>query len=220
MFIEDLRDVLLLLLGWLLGLLAPIIVSYFQEKRQVASLESALLNELRELQYRLVLLVYRIESKYDEINHEFFQRAQSILTEYKGINTVKSLLDTIGPLLKLTKDEMAIYSQMTKNSNLPNSGLGLKKHSLSLLESNIALLTKLDPILRGRLLEIKTRIGYVNETVDEANYYFHLSFQNGISTDNYKIANTNMIGSYKMYATQARRVVEIIKEIMVRKSEP
>ena len=124
MFIEDLRDVLLLLLGWLLGLLAPIIVSYFQEKRQVASLESALLNELRELQYRLVLLVYRIESKYDEINHEFFQRAQSILTEYKGINTVKSLLDTIGPLLKLTKDEMAIYSQMTKNSNLPNSGLG------------------------------------------------------------------------------------------------
>src|SRR3989344_6138810 len=212
--IEELRDVLLLLLGWLLGLFAPLIVSHFQEKRQVNALKTALSTELRELQYRLVLLVYRVEAKYGEVNHEFFKWAQDIFTEYKGINSVKTLVDTLGPLLNLTKEEMATYSQATKQHEKPNSGLSLKKHSVSFLEANVVLLPKLDPVLKAQLLEIKTRIGYMNETTDESLYYFRLSFQTGLSTNNYTIANTNMIGAYKMYAIQAREVVEIVKKIL------
>jgi len=212
--IEELRDVLLLLLGWLLGLFAPLIVSHFQEKRQVNALKTALSTELRELQYRLVLLVYRVEAKYGEVNHEFFKWAQDIFTEYKGINSVKTLVDTLGPLLNLTKEEMATYSQATKQHEKPNSGLSLKKHSVSFLEANVVLLPKLDPVLQAQLLEIKTRIGYMNETTDESLYYFRLSFQTGLSTNNYTIANTNMIGAYKMYAIQAREVVEIVKKIL------
>jgi len=64
--------------------------------------------------------------------------------------------------------------------------------------------------LRSQLLEIKTRVGLLNEGVDEARYYFNLSFQNGINPENYEIANGNMIQAYKQYASQAPIVVDLV----------
>lgn len=210
------NDILLLVLGWLLGLLAPAIVAMIRDKRVAGVVKIALLTELHELQYRLVLMVYRVDSKYGELNQEFFRWAQSILIEYRGVNSSDTLLKTIGPILKLTEDEMAGLTEYAKQQSKPNAGLALKKYSLSLLDSNLPSLSKFDAILRGQLLEIKTHIGFMNETVEESRYYFRLSFQNGISPENYSIANANMIDSYKTYASQARVVIKIIGEILAK----
>lgn len=217
MIINELKDVLFIILGWLFGLLSPGIVSAMRDKREAKIIKAALLTELRELQYRLVLMVYRIESKYGELNREFFRWAQSILVGYGGINSADSLLKTIGPLLKLTNDEMASLTQYARQKSQLNTGLSLKKYSLSLLEANLTSLARFDTILQGRLLEIKIHIGFMNETVDESRYYFRLSFQNGISIENHRIANINMIDSYETYATQAKIVVEIIRKILAKK---
>lgn len=211
------NDVLLILLGWLLGLLAPAIVDAIKNRRETKTIKTALFTELQELQYRLVLMVYRIQSKYDNLNKNFFQWAQNILSEYKGINSSNSLVETIGPILKLTDEEMKVYSQVAKEGDLPNSGLELKKFSFSLLDSSLLLLSKLNPILQGHLLETKTHIGFMNEIVDDSRYYFRLSFQNDISTANYNIAKNNMINSYKMYASQARVVIDLISKILPKK---
>lgn len=213
----DLNDYLVLVLGWLLGILSPAIVVTIRDKREAKTIKAALISELHELHYRLLLNVYLIESKYSILDHKFFKWAQSVLTQYKGINTAESLLNTIGPLLNFTKDEMAIYNQMAKQQRQPNSGTSLKKHSLPFLETSINALAKFDSIFRGQLLEIKTRIGFLNEITDEARYYYQLSFQNGISPENYNIANTNMINSYKFYASRARDIIKIIGEILDKK---
>lgn len=140
--------------------------------------------------------------------------ARTIFSDYKGINSIETLINTLGPLLKLTPEEINTYSQVAKQNEVAKSALALKKHSLYFLEANVALISKFTPLLQAQLLEVKTRIGYMNQTVDEANYYFRLSFQNEISSTNYEIANSNMIGSYKMYATQS--VVRIIKDVISR----
>jgi len=89
-----------------------------------------------------------------------------------------------------------------------------KKHSLALLDANIAYLQKFNPVLRARFIEIKTHLGYMNEVIDDARYYFRLSFQKDISNENYKIADTNMVDSYKVYAEQARLVIDVIGKIL------
>jgi hypothetical protein len=213
--IDGLKDVLLLILGWLLGLLAPAIVAIIRDKREARVIKSAVLTELHELQYRLVLVIYRVESKHGKLNQEFFKWAQSILTDYKGINSRDSLLKTIGPILKLTNDEISTLTQ-DRNHQVAN-GLSLKKLSLSLLDSSLASLSKFDPVLQGQLLEVKTHIGFMNEIVDDSRYYFRLSFQEGISPQNYEIANANMINSYKDYVVQGRAVIDIIGKILFKK---
>lgn len=213
----SLNDILLILLGWLLGLLAPAIVDTIKDKREAKTTKVALFTELQELQYRLVLMVYRIESKYGNLNKEFFQWAQDILVEYKGVNSSDSLMKTIGPLLKLTNEEMTVFSQLAKERSNPNTGLELKKFSLSLLDSNLQLLSKFNPILRGYLLEVKTHIGFINEIVDDSRYYFRLSFQNNISAGNYETAKNNMINSYMTYSSQAKVAIDFISKILVKK---
>ena len=204
------------MLGWLLGLLSPAIVGFIKDRREAKIIKIALFTELREFQYRLLLLVFRIESKYGQLNPEFFKLAQSVLSGYSGINSSDTLLERIGPLLKLTSEEMATLLQYAKQQK-PNSGLSLKKQFLPLLESNIAHLAKFDKILQSQLLEIRTKIGFINEAVDEAHYYFRLSFQNDISEKNYDIANNNMIETYKVCASQAREIIRIINEILNKK---
>ncbi|MEK7525435.1 MAG: hypothetical protein AAB561_00210 [Patescibacteria group bacterium] len=217
MIINELKDVLILILGWLLGLLGPVIVDAIKDKREAKAMKAALFSELHELQYRLMLSAYQIESRYGELNHEFFLWAQGILVGYKGVNSSESLLKIIGPLLKLTDEQMKTYAQQTKQQNQPISGLSLKKYSLSLLESYLSSLAKFDSKLRGHLLELKVHIAFINEVVDDARYYFRLSFQNNISPTNYDIANNNMIDSYKAYKSQARVAVEIIGKILSKK---
>ncbi len=208
------REITFITLGWLFGLLSPAITNEIKNRREANALKTALLTELHELQYRLVLMVFRIESKYGQLNHDFFKWAQGVLIDYKGVNSSEVLLNTIGPLLKLTGEEMKTYVEYAKQGDQLKSALSIKKYSLPLLESSFASLSQLNPILRGRLLEIKNHIGFMNEIVDDARYYFKLSFQNGISQDNYAIANANMIDSYKTYSSQARVVVSIVTKII------
>ncbi|TSC83339.1 MAG: hypothetical protein G01um101419_22 [Parcubacteria group bacterium Gr01-1014_19] len=214
MIIDGLKDVLLLILGWLLGLLAPGIVALIRDKREGNIIKKALVSELHEFRYRLMLNVYQIESKYGRLDHDFFEWAQAILVDYEGINSEESLLNTIGPLLKLTKDEMKQFAQVAQQQRKPNSGLSLKRHHLVLLDTNIGALAKLDPIFRGRLLEIKIRVGFLNEIIEDSRYYYRLSFQNSISAENYKIADANMVESYIFYASRAKDVIGIIGKVL------
>ena len=211
------NDVLLIIFGWLLGLLSPAIIAIIRDKREAKIIKAALISELQEFRYRLMLNVYLIESKYGTLDHAFFEWAQFILIEYEGVNSSESLLKTIGPLLKMSKDEMAKFTEMAKQQRKPNSGISLRKNSLYLLETNMGVLAKFDSISRGRLLEIKTRVEFLNEIIEDSRYYYQLSFQNGISSGNYDIANSNMIDSYKFYASRARDVIKIIGEILHKK---
>ena len=209
--------VLLIILGWLLGLFSPAIVDFIRDRREAKVIKTAIMSELDEFRYRLLLSVYLIEAKHGSLDHKFFEWAQSILVQYKGINSGESLLEAIGPLLKLTKDEMDSYAQITKERRKPNSGMSLKKNSLFLLETNVGALTKFDSIFRGQLLEIKTQVGFLNEIIDESRYYYKLSFQSDISSKNYEIAESEMNGSYKLYASRARDIIVLIGKILDKK---
>lgn len=206
-------EILLLILGWLFGLLSPAIVDAIRDRRDRKVVKGVLLSELHELRYRLMMHVYQVESKYGNLNHEFFEWAQSVLTEYKGINSSESLLNTIGPLLKLSSEEMATYSQMARAHRQSHGGLSLRKHSLAMMDANIKSIGSFDPVFRGRILEIKTRLEFLNEIIDDARYYFQLSFQNGITPENYQIANANLIQTYKFYAARAKDIIGIIGKV-------
>lgn len=99
---------------------------------------------------------------------------------------------------------MAIYAEVAKQPRKPNSSTALKKSSLSLLDTNIAAIAKFDSIFRGHLLEIKARLSFLNEIIDDIRYYDKLSFQTGISPENHAIANTNLNFTLNRNSAQKR----------------
>lgn len=208
------QDILLIVFGWLLGLLAPAIVNSIKDRRESGVIKSALRSEIGELRYRLLLDVYKIESKHIGLDRKFFEWAQPIVMSYKGVNPSEELLNNIDQLLKLDQEQMSQYSQLIMSKRRADSRILLRKRYVPLLESNMTMLAKLDPVSMGKLLEIKARIGSLNEMRDDSRYYYNLSFESGLSQNNYKIADLNMIDTLKFYASQAREVIKIMGEFL------
>jgi hypothetical protein len=62
---------LLLIFGWLLGLLSPAIVDEIRRRRETAAVRAALKSELHELRYRLGLAVYFLRMRFGEVDRDF-----------------------------------------------------------------------------------------------------------------------------------------------------
>lgn len=210
---NELGDYIILILGWLFGILSPVLVSKIRDERESVEFKSAIMSELEEIKYRLILARWQIESKYGHPNHDFYNWAQSVLSNYKGINSGESLLKATAKLLKLSKNELDQYTEVSKALKSSNSGLTLKKHALSIINSNIGMLSKFEPLFRGQVLEIKTRLEFMNEMIDDARFFYKLSFQNQISTNNYEIADKNMKNTYKLYSERAKDIVDLIDKM-------
>ena len=152
---ESLEKGLLILFGWLLGLLAPAIVDSIRKRREAKEVKIAVLPELHELQYRLAMVIYLIERRYGQINREFIEWIQPIMQGYRGVDSSVDSSKHIEFLLSLSEDQLAELAQITQT---PGRGLSLKKYSLPFLDSKLASLTWFDETLRSQLLEIKYRI--------------------------------------------------------------
>ncbi|PIR69675.1 MAG: hypothetical protein COU47_01110 [Candidatus Niyogibacteria bacterium CG10_big_fil_rev_8_21_14_0_10_46_36] len=208
-------EIVILILGWALGLLSVVLSDFYRDWRENKIARPALLEELHELRQRLVHHVFLIQHKHGTVDHKFIKWAHSALTQYKGanINSTESLINNLTTLLNLSKEEVDAIAQATKQQKDPRRQTGLRKHSLPMLETNMETVRKFNPILRGKILEIKTRVDFLNELIDETRYYFKLSFESGITPENYQIANQNLIETSMFYAARAKNIVDLIGEI-------
>ena len=207
----EFEKVLLLILGWLFGLLSPAIVDSIRKRREAKEVKIAIWMELQESQYRLAQTVYFIEMRYGQPNRELVKWIQLTMKEYRGLNSPEDLLNLIESQTSCTDEEFADIAQAMRAT--PSRGISLTKHSMPLLDSKIASLAWLNATLRNQLLEIKTRIGFINEETDNARYFSNLTFQPNIDPENYQTAQENLIKCYKKYALQARIIVDLIMKI-------
>ncbi len=76
--------ILFLFMGWLLGLLSPVIVDSIKRKREIREVRLGIMTELRELQYRLTGVVFLISKHFGNIDRALLQWAHDIVVEYEG----------------------------------------------------------------------------------------------------------------------------------------
>jgi len=211
MSFDTAEKVLFVFLGWLLGLMGPIIVDSIRKRRDIREIRAALNTEVHELQYRLAGVAYFVEMRYGEVNRKFLEWLKPILANYKGLNPTSDILKSIETQLTLSDDQIHALAQHSKAA--PEGGLTLKKYQLPLLDSSISSLASLSTDLQNHLLELKTHLGLLNEEVDQARYYFDLTFQSSITNENRARVNENLISCYMKYGSRARQIADLISNI-------
>lgn len=205
---ENTEKIIFLFLGWLLGLLSPIIADAIRKRREAVEVSIALQTELHELRYRLACSAYFIEIRFGEVNRQFLEWLQPVFRNYKGINPSENLLKLVEMSLTYTDQQIAALAEHSKTP--PDGALSLKKYSSPLLDSKISSLSWFSERLRNQLLELKTHQALLNEEVEQARYFSGLTFQSSISDENYKRAVENVINGYKQYSSRARLIVDLI----------
>lgn len=134
----------------------------------------------------------------------------SLVKNYKGINPSENILRNVESLLNLSEPQLEIAVERFKDTVIGN--LSLKKCAVPLLESKFALMSAFDQPFQNRLLEIRTHLGMLNEEVDQARFYFQLTFTD-MPSINHGIARENLSKRYQEYSFRAKVIIDHIGQI-------
>ena len=67
------NNILFLIMGWLLGLLSPVILDWIKNRKKKKELRESFFNDLNDIRGRLIGLVYLTTSKFGNFNRELLE---------------------------------------------------------------------------------------------------------------------------------------------------
>ncbi len=207
---DTIEKLLLLILGWLLGMLGPVVTEAIKRRRENSLVKLALAAELREVSYKLALTNYSINIHFGSVDRAYLQWLQRAIANYHGPSFVESTQISIDMQLGLPDTELSelVRKQIAESGK----NIVVPKISVPLLDARVSSLWYLDNRVQILLLDIRSSINLLNELVDQARYYSGLTFGK-LEGENDKLVVDNINGCHRQCAERAKRIVDKIEEL-------
>jgi type II secretory pathway pseudopilin PulG len=204
------QDLALLVLGWLLGLLAPAIVDGVRRRREARRVEQALKVELLQVALRIATASHYVQMRFGTVDRQYLEWLASVLARLPGAASMQAVVTSVSMQLTLTDEQIAALAARDKAG--PGGALIVKKYAVPLLDARVSALWEFDSRLQHDLLEIRAHLDLFNEDVDQVRLYFDLSFQD-LSAENHSRIALNLTNAYRSLASRARMVVDRILSV-------
>jgi len=202
--------VLFVLLGWLLGILGPVIVDAIKYQREIRGIRAALRIELGELCHRLAWAAFVTKLKLGEVDKAFLQRAYSAVESYKGDDLPGVDMEQLESWLTLSEGDLRAV--MVKAQAVKGQAWSVRKYAVPLLDSNLARLG-FDNRFQSQLLVIRTHLSTLDELVDDTRCFIRLMFDSSLSPGSRDAVECNLKESYRAYAPGAMLIADRISQI-------
>jgi hypothetical protein len=205
---ESLEKILLLVLGWLLGLLAPVIVDAVRRRRENALGQTAIREELRALRGRLVCAAHIIEEHLGTLDRK---KLDWYALEYgyaADQDDSLALANHVRDLNKLPDTQLQLEIQ--KRMAPMGKGLTLQKYVTPLLDARVASIWNFDTAVQRRLLEIRASLEMLSDVVDRYRTYSDMTFKQ-LDSQNHARVEENIRECLAKYANRARSTVDLIR---------
>ena len=201
------RDALLIIFGWLLGMLGGPITTAFRQRHTASVLAEAIVTELREVRSQLVGSAYYIWDWLGTNDRERMKWAASLLEKVPQNPHTSRMAGNIREALKLTTPEIAALMERTKEKG---TTVSIRKVELPFLTAHLHELTVFSPASQSALLAVLTQARFFNEQVEAHAAYHLLTFQQGISSENCQAASASATKLEEILADRARDVSDMI----------
>ncbi len=199
-----------LLLGWLLGILAPGIVYYIHRKYFQKEIIASSLAELKELQHTMAMLAYMIRLYFSDLTDEFMNWLHPIVAEYDGPEARPELIETLARTKELDEETRAhFYTQKRR----PSAALSLIEYTLPFIEASSALITSCPIDFQRRLSRIRAHVEIYNQKAANSRTLFYMTFDASIIDNSRQSLNTNLDDEYKYLQDRAEIIVKAISNI-------
>lgn len=205
--------ILLVIFGWLLGLLTQPIVERIRTYYKKKEVMRGIFTELKEYKYRMALSAWGIERDFGTYDKEFLEWTRDNIKEYESTFTYKknTIIEGIEKLLKLDDKKLALIREKEKRK----TGRSLKKDDLPYINSNIGYLPLFDTDFHNKVLEIRTHNRLSNDEMELALYYYKMTFDMTLDEGNRDIIGKNLDSSYKHIASNSRQQVHRINQLFL-----
>lgn len=208
----EIQAILMLILGWLLGLLSPSIINYIQDKQKAIKIKKSLLSEMEECQIIMANVAYLIESKYVAINHKLFDDLINIYENYNGINDYNDKLLRLKKLKTTPKEELETMTEIQLYENM-DKFLSFKKYDLPYLRSKINDISLLDENVQSNLLQLNFKLNLFNSEVEESKFHYQLTFSSEVSEENQEINKQILKDKQLVILDQIKRIITLITKL-------
>ena len=204
-----LNSLLFLVLGWLFGMLSPLIVDKARRERERKEVRVGIVTELLELQFRLAFVVYLLSIRHGTRDKEVINWLLPRVEQYPGAREEKAELIDGLKFLAARSDEEIKKLTLIGQSNDPKS---FRKLAVPFLDSKLNYLSSFSVSFQYEILELRTDIGLYNEMVDEARLFFGLTFNPSSMDVNADVINSNLEQRHRSIEMYAKRIVEKVEK--------
>ena len=199
--------ILLVLFGWLLGLLAPPIQDRIRQKYRARELRVALMSELKELKVMMAVSSFAMWEYLGPLTDDQLEWSASVFQEYDG------------PLIKPTARQMILHlkelpaarrRELFDQSPQVSTGPYPKEYGVPFLTAHIGDLSILPVAFQASTLHVKSQLDIFNQHVAFVQKRHDKTFDTGLSEANHQAILSDLSGGYEQLAEIAKRIVDVI----------
>jgi hypothetical protein len=205
---DVINSLLLVVLGWLLGLVGPAIQERIRRRYQSGRIRSAIISELTQLREQCASTTVTIETKAGRLSKD-------LLTWHRSVHGDHPLPPPLDQLTQITERlecvDDAVFAELAlRLKSPPGAGINLKELDLPYTKVKVTDLELFSESGRRRILEILSRIRIFNQIVDESRFFFKLTFDGGISQENHASAQAQVQSSCDSGSQQSRLISDLV----------
>ena len=207
----SLDNIFFAFIGWLAGILSPILVDLAREHRETEHLKKGILADLTEAQLICAVSFFLVRARLGKLDRHDLTWVHVILVRHGAASDYQNILKVLEGVLKLPDEKLLMGLQNFRSQ--PGMGLTIRRLETPFLQSHLGKLATFGPLYQRRILDISRRVRIFNEIGDDAKYYFRKTFESNISADNYARVNTNYDGCCTQIAEQAKSIADLIQTL-------
>ncbi|MDP3799108.1 MAG: hypothetical protein Q8R06_18520 [Polaromonas sp.] len=204
---DSLEKVLLIILGWLLGLLGPAFVNIIKQQREDTAVRAAIFAELHSLARLLVIAAHGVrihQANATDIHLQWMAKQMGRFSQPED----EPIKDFVEQMLSLSADQR---HGLLVHGRKPGQSQGLQKYPVPLLDSRVAALYTLTTGEQIALLGIRTQLGFLDDAVDRARKFNDMTFQQH-KAGNYELVIDNADRALDDYVRHAVLIVDRIAD--------
>jgi len=207
---ELLEAVLFVILGWLFGLLSPLIVDAVRDSRRKEEIAEGVKTELRELRLRCAMTLYGVYEYLGKWDRSFFSWLVEVLDDYHGEHTHRrdNLFVAVKEFLKRTDDELSALAAARREAK-GGTDIGLRKYHVPYLDAHIDRLSYFSEAEQREILEVRTQLAMLHELIDQCRDYLRLSFSVLPDDLNRSALESNLATTYNNIGERMRYICEL-----------
>ena len=209
---DTIEKLAFLLLGWLLGLLGPVIVESIKRKRENAMGRAAILNELHELVGVLSIAAYGARMRHGSADRRFLEWLKGTLEQYATTTKLQEFIPRIRHWLSLTDDQLHQVARHTSASD--GKRAMLQHYPVPLIDARVSAIWSFDTSFQRQLLAIRRNMAILDDVVDRSRTYFDMTFTK-LEDGNYALIDGNLTQTYEVYAERAEIIVDLIRGLTI-----
>src|ERR1035437_5389346 len=204
------QSLLLILFGWLLGLLAPAIQNRIRRKYRADELRNAIMVELNELKITMAMFAFLMWDHLAPLTDDQLSWLELAFRNYSGSVVNPGSIATILRLRDFSEEQrQEVFNQLQK----PGTGPYPKEYSASFLVATIGEIWVLPLDFQTSVLRIKQQIDTLNQHAEFVQKRHEKTFDSSISQVNRQAVLSDLKDAYGQLGGMAKRIADEISAL-------